>query len=876
MPNKSRTWSELSRRIWENAREMEKYKLSVVSFPGFWNAAYSDAEAYLLRSFGSALRYMTNVALANESDPIATLKLRSDLSDDMFYVSLQDEHLLEINGALWNRILSFARTLFRGYARLEKILISDASRLSLDESQPIVISTINSLGDLHGDGDCVRRLSFSTGESRIFKPRAAYMEQVIGELLDKLRRDIDLAVHVPQSIFSNEDHSWWIPLEFIRKIPAFDTRFAKFFARSYGHTVGLAALLGFEDLHYENVCLLPNGEMAVLDCETAFSTRGLVSESLSSRWGALANTTLRSGLIPSIRIRGDEIADDSILTSLLVESQAKRCHWQSNSTSEFFPITTLMSVPESFTKEFSESAQAALVAFSGAVARCKDVRGYCRTIFEERRRFIYRPTRFYQRLISNAINLEAFAEKSFEDVLWHELFESTVDGAVNPVEHLEMCKKELQDLRHGVVPIFMHQRDTPLSLWSFPQIESYIALISQQEQWREVEVILGAALRSYAELIFGFDVRNQTSTYSGSESEDEVLSFFERISNNCAALSSGQIFAFDVLPVGLASILSLGPSGLGLYRGASGLGITLWAAEKRGFFHPSFSSKDFFITLGEYIGRGQLEALGEEVGWSMADGVAGIAYAACITGQYSPDVLLDELDKVFEEKSLQSLDWDYVNGTAGILACYCAIARRATPRATYHVIEKLAENMSRRIDSAGVLCSMLPTQRGLAHGLPGAWYALDRARSFVPLNTFDELINQYRTTYFSLLFEQSDAHAWPNAGAWCGGGIGVLRAELRMADCNYVATAQKLKPFCVGHSSPVRQVCCGLQGQELLVYEEQLHICGHSDWQISAEVISYDQLPNAFACLGFFQGIAGPLYYQLQAKNLHISVEMAD
>ena len=68
----------------------------------------------------------------------------------------------------------------------------------------------------------------------------------------------------------------------------------------------------------------------------------------------------------------------------------------------------------------------------------------------------------------------------------------------------------------------------------------------------------------------------------------------------------------------------------------------------------------------------------------------------------------------------------------------------------------------------------------------------------------------------------------------------------------------------------------GLQTQAVHSNEEQLHICGHSDWQISAEVISYDQLPNAFACLGFFQGIAGPLYYQLQAKNLHIYVEMAD
>jgi hypothetical protein len=866
-------------RVWDRALAAESILLDSTNFCGFWDAALEDFIACIVKPFNTAFRHATNFTFANAPDPISTLNLRSNISEDLFYVDGQHSHLFDSNGKISLRMLNFARTLVRGYARFGDLIKSDWPFLGLKSTEDSSATEIVTLGDLHGDGDCVRKITFSTGESLIYKPRSASVELAIEKLLGALSKKVDISVQVPKPVYATEDRSWWTPLMLLRNLDANDLFICESFARSFGQCLGVATLLGFEDLHYENIGLLQNGSLVIVDCETAFAYRSKNSQSDEScaEWGLLTEVSFRTGLLPALRILGDDIADDSLLTALVAKQQGHRSFWQSNYSSEFFSASALASYPANFFERFSEVARIGLLELANAITTHKALFADCKRIAREPRRFVYRPTRLYQRLLENAIVLEAFAGMDFEKSLWRELYETTVGDAPSIDDHAKMCRQELECLQTGVVPHFVFEGLPPSLTKGIAPLKDLLSVAKEQSGWIEVAETMATAVRGYGLLISCLGAASPDEYSVPISNEENLDKFFEKLSTNSVTLKNGQALIFDLLPTGTLSELTFGPTGLGLYRGAAGIGITLWAAEQRGCLHPRFRSRDFLLAGIEAIRCRHIQALSKSIGWSLADGIAGILYAICLSCMCPPNEILAQFEAALEDCDLESLvEWDYINGLAGVLASYSAIARRAEKKCIYPNAKRLAHRLDKIIRSENLLQVSLPNQRGLAHGLPGAWYALARARELAPtFFDFDNTIEEYRSAYCSNLPAEVNSFSWQNAETWCGGVFGTLRAEIRFSGGS-VDVASRLRSVSAPHTSGVRQLCCGHQGAEIFAYEMQKLAEKDVSIDLSQDVVSFDQVDMNYKCLGFFQGIAGPLYYSLRSGSKYESVEMLD
>ncbi len=908
---KSFSWLGTIGDCWEKSRNTEKVRWPV----GFNEAACLDAGVTCRRIFAPLLTQLTSMALSEIANPMERLRHITSLSVDVSILPSTLSVATDPELAIKARLVPIIEHLFHGYSELAASLIQNEDTLGLvfSESGDAVVS-IESLGDVHDNGSCVRRVRFSTGRLFIFKPRSGNAEASLATVCRGLKRSVESLSNVfPIPLVCSQTYSWWEPTEQLVKSLAPDGRDLGVLPEAYGYALGIAILFAYEDLHYENILFrATDGSTEIIDSETAWAARLPKDNASLGGMHPITWLAFKTGLIPSPRFRGREIADESPLIKLMIKPSLPDSKiWETRHGSSFFDTEQLWDLNPSWFDFLRHGIAKGVTGFrTDFIATFSKNKKTLEDAAKSRVRFVYRPTKNYYAILQSAIKDEVILGVDFNSRLWASLFEGSENDALRLDVHKRLCAYELEALRVGAIPFFELDNENNLILfggesvtyWRTDQdyVGAHIMSMSDAKGWDELICMVDKVIRNYSNFFSGntaslATVKNvdQQSFDVGVSSIEDASKVAEMISNKGLSLQHGQIEFVDFAPTGWNDEISILLTGKGLYRGSAGIGLALWSVARLGEKKCSnFDWRDCFSDINRSASRNHLADRGSEIGWSMADGIFGVMYAMAIIGtEISPSRALKRaLDVAILDGAVSDKchEWDFINGVAGMLCCYIAVSKRcgvaiydAPAEKLFALVERLVEE--KIFDTA--LLSPSPL-KGIAHGLSGLLYALGVARQNWRSDGVHRLYERvYRHASISSGGTNSDD--WPNAGTWCGGATGVIRGWSRINDSR-LSNDRWLTSKSESGTGRVQQLCCGTFGQVLLSLEsskcddkvERLQAIGKV-WLANMRAptfTSFDVVDRPIQCVGFFQGFAGILYYASHFARGEAApcVEMAD
>jgi len=188
------------------------------------------------------------------------------LKDQSFAVALMAQHPL-LAKRLLRVVALWRRSVLELLKRLEADwpVITDLAQTARSDA----IIRAEALGDPHGGGRCVQRLSFESGAALIYKPRPVSMEAAASSFIAWSNQGFshDLA---GLDVVDRSNYGW---VRHLYGSGCADEAGVRRFFHRQGANVALSYVLGATDLHFENV--LAVGEYPVIvDWETLFQVVG--------------------------------------------------------------------------------------------------------------------------------------------------------------------------------------------------------------------------------------------------------------------------------------------------------------------------------------------------------------------------------------------------------------------------------------------------------------------------------------------------------------------------------------------------------------------------------------------------------------------------
>lgn len=873
------SWSDLVHRAWQ--REGGTH----CSRANFESAAREDAVRSLRPLFAPLLAHLTGWAASLVANPLERQAIHSRADRDRFFAPVDSS----IQQRLQHRLDLIVRTRLGGY----RAFLSGIETLE-QFTGPCVITRIESLGDTHVDGDCVRAVTLQDGHRYIYKPRPAYPETALARIA---RLWVDDSGLVPAPVASSSVCCWWSDItQLVRGAAPANT---SVFGQRYGQALAFATALAWDDLHYENVLMHADGiGVALVDTEMAWGVQLPADTARLDGLSPIAWLGLRTYMLPCPLVRDRRFSDESPLSKFLFPAiEDTRDVWELAQRSAFVDYQYLLHRDQSW---FSALSQGVFEGIAATAARIhtSDVGAEieCSGIAALQTRFVYRPTRAYFGMLRDAILREVSLGAELDIGLWDALFKQTVLDAADPDAHHRICRIELSFLRDGSIPIFWTNEngalvsENSLVLRDFRSDlatkGAHVRHLHNDADWQQLQQLAVLQIDQLRKVVSASAARTHVSNHGD---DDPAAVLAAELAGCAVRCDSGQSAFLDFAPTGNQAEWGSQIVGRGLYRGAAGIGLALWATAQHAPHAASVEEwSHCFADATAAVRAGSFAEMAAR-SWSMSDGVFGIAYALSVIGSAAggATAVRDALDAALLDADLSTWkEWDFLGGWAGALACYAAIARRTENQALGEAGQRLCERV-KDVLSDTILSSSYanePGHRGLAHGAAGVVYALGRARALWP-DALDERLLSAAVQRFTTDLTPEVYADWPNAGTWCGGASGVIRAFRRLG-----REGPPLPDWFVGaaqtETATLEHVCCGRLGKTLSITEadsnasDDLKRHGQSLLVRAAgpDFVSFEAVGGTLRTLGFFQGVAGALYYgvHLRAGVSPVAIEMAD
>jgi len=854
-------------------------------------AARADLANSLRPVFSQTLAHLSGLATSLVPNPLERHSLQRRVRGDVFFLadclSLEEDRIRSVISRFALPRITAYRNLLLAIQGLEAVV----GKLS--------IVAVDSLGDPHDHGAAVCRIRSGDGKSYIYKPRSARVEMACAEVEKTVLGDFSL---VSTPLVDGADHSWWVEIEELSG-PVLETS-AEALGSAVGRALVLSSLLAWDDLHHENVLFTgARGLVSMVDTETVWAAQIPVDRTALGFVPPLAWLASRSLLLPQPAVNGDRFADDSALGKLLLKrKQDDRDSWELAGQSAWMNCTDLVQKSPEWFMQFSsglkasvsKAAERILAIDSESLIRALGLPSF-------RTRYVYRPTRTYVGMIRKAILLEVVSGVPLEETLWQLLFRATSEGAVKAELHAVVSARECSQMALGLVPIFWTNADGELETTDGKVLGvcrsdllakgAHLEFAKTAQAWDEVAFTAAQQVGLLAHLSNPRPsaVSHKDAAVSGREL-DPVKRLAIEFGARALVGAQGQACFLDFVPSGSASEFSTRWTGPGLYRGSAGIGLAWWAVHK---FFPLAPHAELwracFAAGRSCVERRSFEEL-SRYGWSLCDGVFGVAYAMSVTSGSSSEVdaVLSSLEASFSESSLAEwADWDLIGGWSGAVACYSAVLARSS-RAVLSSSGKAFLKRAISVIGDQLLAEQLPRQkgqRGLAHGVGGALYALGRAARYWPDTTMLQCIDGLRSQFISQLILEGHED-WNNAGTWCGGATGIVRAFRRIPEFAPDLPEWFLRS-CNSETASLEQVCCGSLGRLMHASETIGSLGSPLDVSIGASLlqraaeddfVSFEAFGRSLRTLGFFQGVSGSIYYGCHAiaGARCVAIEMVD
>jgi type 2 lantibiotic biosynthesis protein LanM len=168
------------------------------------------------------------------------------------------------------------------------------------------------LGDPHGGGQCVQRLTYESGSALIYKPRPVAMEAAAKTFIDWSNRGLPCDL-LGLDVLDRGHYGW---VRHLTATPCADEAAVRRFFHRQGANLALSYVLGATDLHFENV--LAVGEYPVIvDWETLFQVVGPGGKTATeAALRVIADSLARTLLLPTRIFGSDDPSRSADLSAL--------------------------------------------------------------------------------------------------------------------------------------------------------------------------------------------------------------------------------------------------------------------------------------------------------------------------------------------------------------------------------------------------------------------------------------------------------------------------------------------------------------------------------------------------------------------------------
>ncbi|MGB7443293.1 MAG: type 2 lanthipeptide synthetase LanM family protein [Coleofasciculaceae cyanobacterium] len=809
-----------------------------------------------------------------------------------------------------------------------------------------------SLSDYHNQGRSVISLTFTSGLKLIYKPKNLSLEVTYCQLLDWFNQQFtsqaNQGIEATNLLFKvlkvlNRGSYGWV--EYVEQKPCEDEEAAQRFYQRAGMLLCLLYLLGTSDCHYEN--LIASGEHLVLiDMETVMHHQAKAMEEFlpqtatSVATNHLFDSVLSTGMLPM----WDFSADQSIAFDLSglgsVESQPAPIPmpvWKFINTDDMYQgfeslnrplqanIATLQGTPLSpndyidelvggFEKmyRFLIQERDALLATDSPLSAFRS----------EQVRFIFRPTRIYGRVFSNAMAPECL-RSGLDWSIEVDLLSRAFLFAENKPLAWPVLAAELRAVEQLDFPYFnaVTASDTLMlgggqkivdyfQQPSYREVVNRLQKFSENDLMQQVGIIQLAFYARVAQAVpaeTGNSQIEQREEYSLSALTPEQL--VQQASDVASAIEKRAIAGADgsLTWIGLNYVLSseryqLQPLGDNLYDGNCGIALFLAALahctgnpDYRNLTLKSIQSLRESLPI---VSTQTTNSKALEMGIGGATGLGSIIYSFVKIGQFL------ELPQLWEDARLAAnlitppviatdSKFDIIGGAAGAILGLLALYQ--TTEDTFILQRAIAcgQHLLNYCHSAYNLKNT-PTKPlvGFSHGAAGIAYSLLRLYEVTKDNAYLEAASNAIAYETSLFF--ANAGNWrevtpadnPSSppvfwSTWCHGAPGIALG--RLGGLSIYQTEQILSDIKVALQTTyqtglqdIDQLCCGNLGRSEIFLMAAQNLT-NSPWSEYAQELAaksvqramqtgnykfFGNLPNSLFHPSFFQGAAG-IGYQL-------------
>ncbi|SDM32643.1 type 2 lanthipeptide synthetase LanM family protein [Allokutzneria albata] len=685
-------------------------------------------------------------------------------------------------------------------------------------------------GDTHNGGRTVAIAVFRGGEKVVYKPRGLAVDEHFGGFLAWLN---ERGLRYPLkavAVLDREDHGW---AEFVEPRPCADTDELDRFYWRQGAFLAVMLVLRATDFHVENV-IAAGEHPAFVDLESMFvvpersaGTSGYGSASAR----ALSESVLAVGLLPHRVIEFDDSgAHDIDLSGLVGSASASQLTpspivWFADSATDEMRVTR-QRVPVSATKnrptiggsptDPRDHRTSLLAGFEATYHLLLDARddllsddGPLTAFDGDEVRHILRPTAYYVDLLDESWHPDVLRDGLDRDYL----LEAVMSGLPGLHARNALLTGELGQLSESDVPLFvtttssvdLHDRAGLVAsgvreISGMAAVRSRILGMSQDDLDRQrwcINASLsglqvgehGHAHRPVDHAVPLTGIHRELAWEAAIAVGDSLLA---------TALRSERRAAPEWLSLNLVGerYWIVGPSGAGLYSGASG--IALFLAELAGVTGESRFRRAAEDVVAEAVVPGLTDLGDRQALIGGFDGLGAAVYLCARLGElWRQDSLLDLAAGIVphvRDRMAADRFLDVAGGTAGAALAVLALHRIRPSQSTLDTVRHAGEVLRNRAlsQATGVgWPSEMGTHHplvGFSHGASGYAYTLASIAELTGEKSLWELV-QAAVRFEWHHVDQETGH-WPDRrslnadgrtmNAWCHGaaGAGLARAAL--------------------------------------------------------------------------------------------------
>jgi type 2 lantibiotic biosynthesis protein LanM len=763
-------------------------------------------------------------------------------------------------------------------------------RLGVGSAQAVLAEVDAGLSDLHHDCRSVLKLTLSTGEALVYKPRSAGLDQRYNDLLVWLeRRGAPVQLRAIR-VLDRGDYGW---IEHVPHLPCEDHEGTRRFYQRAGALLCLVHVLGGRDFHEQNV--IACGEHPVLVDVEAILSHPLPGELPWNPPGAgeartLHDSVFGTGLLPLCELGEDGASFDNGALSPLPPAPMRT--WRCQSPNQDAMQVTFEPEPGPLprSRAMCEGHAVYSPAFSAQVCEGFEAMGRflmshrealaapLQVLAQEPVRAVLRPTMFYDLLLMGSLHSKHLADAqswlTFVDILRRDFREGR-----QPEHLLPMVQLELHALSQLSIPRFVARASgTALDL---PEpIEACFSTSAEQVARERLARLDESELATQTGLIraaFSWCPPEGTQPMS-LPLRDEALRLARRLAERAIPLREGSAWlSLELQPQ--VSRYSLRPAGASL-QGVAGAALFLGtvAARTGDELVQEAARRALTALRGELGAPARAHALAERIGLGGASGLASLVYAGVRLRSEEGLALAEQAaQQITPGRISRDTELDIVSGCAGALLGLVALHEVCPSPLWRDRVQQCVERLLSAQTPTGAWPSRLT---GFSHGAAGMAYALVRAHELL---SDDRALQAARAAF---AYERSTwtPQGWPDlrqpqsprpATAWCHGSAGIGLARLyslgsldgpeERLDLERALEATPRAPSGLDH------LCCGNLGRvELLLSAglllsrpslvEQARAMAAAVVQRAGEQGGYLMIrgtPWADASPGLFQGISG-------------------